>query len=36
MVNQELATIKEYDIPVIVAILNNRKLEWLSMAKSFV
>jgi acetolactate synthase-1/2/3 large subunit len=26
MVNQELATIKEYDIPVIVAILNNRKL----------
>ena len=26
MVCQELATIKEYDIPVIVAILNNRKL----------
>lgn len=26
MVNQELATIKEYDIPVIIAILNNRKL----------
>lgn len=26
MVNQELATIKEYDIPVVVAILNNRKL----------
>lgn len=26
MVSQELATIKEYDIPVIVPILNNRKL----------
>ncbi len=26
MVCQELATVKEYDIPVIVAILNNRKL----------
>ena len=26
MVCQELATIKEYDIPIIVAILNNRKL----------
>ena len=26
MVNQELATIKEHDIPVVVAILNNRKL----------
>lgn len=26
MVSQELATIKEYDIPVVIAILNNRKL----------
>ena len=26
MVSQELATIKEYDIPVVIAMLNNRKL----------
>ena len=26
MVSQELATIKEHDIPVVIAILNNRKL----------
>ncbi|AMK16258.1 acetolactate synthase large subunit [Methanobrevibacter olleyae] len=26
MVSQELATIKEYDVPVVIAILNNRKL----------
>ncbi|MBQ6813539.1 MAG: acetolactate synthase large subunit [Methanobrevibacter sp.] len=26
MVSQELATIREYDIPVVIAILNNRKL----------
>ena len=25
MVSQELATIKEHDIPVVIAILNNRK-----------